>query len=132
VPEPQHESQEPSPRGLLVVGIILGAAIVIAVAVSLGLMGLFGGFARPLARAEHHAMPVPRLEPHPLADRARYEARQQAKLTGYQWIDRGKGIVRIPVARAMQVLAERGGPEGAAAATAPPASVRMPGKQGEP
>jgi hypothetical protein len=55
-------------------------------------------------------MPEPHLQPHPLADRATYEARQRATLTQYAWVDRGAGIVRIPIGRAMQILAERGGP----------------------
>lgn len=110
MPEERHESQEPSLPGLSVAGLVLIGAIVIAVLVCLGLMHLFGGFSRPLARAEHRALPEPRLEPHPLADRATYEARQRATLTQYAWVDRSAGIVRIPIDRAMQILAERGGP----------------------
>jgi hypothetical protein len=120
VPEQPHEPQEPSLRGLLVAGIVLAAAIVIAVGVSLGLVGLFGGFGRPLARAEHPPMPQPHLQPHPLAERARYDARQRVKLSGYQWVDRRKGLVRIPIERAMQILAERGRPAGPAAARSAP------------
>lgn len=116
----QHEPQEPSPRGLLAAGIVLAAAIVIAVGVSLGLVGLFGGFGRPLARAEHPPMPQPHLQPHPLAERARYDARQRAKLNSYQWVDRRRGLVRIPIERAMQILAERGRP------AAPPAARSTP------
>ncbi|HEX5209002.1 MAG TPA: hypothetical protein VFW10_14570 [Steroidobacteraceae bacterium] len=108
MPEERHESQEPSLRGLSVAGFVLIAAIIVAVAVCLGLVHLFGGFSRPLARAEHSVMPEPHLQPHPLADRATYEARQRATLTQYAWVDRGAGIVRIPIGRAMQILAERG------------------------
>jgi hypothetical protein len=108
VPEERHESQEPSLRGLSVAALVLIAAIIIAVATSLGLMHLFGGFSQPLTRAEHSAMPEPHLQPHPLADRAAYEARQRAILTQYAWVDRDAGIVRIPIDRAMQILAERG------------------------
>ena len=108
MPEERHESQEPSLRGLSVAGFVLIAAIIVAVAVCLGLVHLFGGFSRPLARAEHSVMPEPHLQPHPLADRATYEARQRATLTQYAWVDRGAGIVRIPIDRAMQILAERG------------------------
>lgn len=108
--EQQHESQEPNLRGLAVAGAIISIAIVLAVGVCLGLVALFGGFERPLARAEHTPPPEPRLQAHPLADRERYDEEQVAKLSGYQWVDRGTGIVRIPIGRAMQILAEHGGP----------------------
>lgn len=130
MPEERHESQEPSLRGLSVAGLVLIGAIIAAVAISLGLMSLFGGFSRPLARAEHTTMPEPRLQPHPLAERARYEAQQRAMLTRYAWVDRGAGIVRIPVERAMQILSERGGPTGsvtpASARASAPASASAP------
>jgi hypothetical protein len=134
VPEERHESQEPSLRGLSVAGLVLISAIIAAVAICLGLMSVFGGFSRPLARAEHTTMPEPRLQPHPLADRARYEAQQRAILTRYTWVDRGAEIVRIPVERAMQILAERGRPGGLAGApgSAAPASARVPGPASAP
>lgn len=121
MPEERHEPQEPSARGLAVAGLVLFAAIIVAVAVSLGLMSLFGGFSAPLARAEHRTMPEPHLQPHPLADRARYEARQRGMLTHYAWVDRGAGIVRIPIDRAMQILTERGGPAARTTGAAAPA-----------
>jgi len=108
--EPQHESQEPDLRGVLVAGGIVIAAIVLAAGICLWLMNLFGGFARPLARAEHNPMPEPHLQPHPLSDRRHYDEEEQAKLSRYRWVDRRAGIVRIPVARAMQELAQRNGP----------------------
>lgn len=121
--EQRHESQEPDVRGLMVAGVILAAAIALAIGIGLGLMALFGGFERPLARAEHNPMPEPHLQPHPLADRQRYDAQQSATLSGYQWVDRSAGIVRIPIGRALQILAQRGGPSPAATAM-PPAAGR--------
>lgn len=126
MPEERHESQEPSLRGLSVAGLVLICAIIVAVAIGLGLMSLFGGFSRPLARAEHDTMPQPRLQAHPLTDRARYEARQRATLTEYAWVDRGAGIVRIPIDRAMQILAERGKAAGTTDAAAPARKERRP------
>src|SRR5688572_5105150 len=39
-----------------------------------------------------------------------YASDQQAKLNGYGWVDQGKGVVRIPVERAMSlVIAEHQG-----------------------
>lgn len=108
--EERHESQEPDLRGLVVAGAVISVAIALAVGVCLGLVALFGGFERPLARAEHTPMPEPRLQAHPLSDRQRYEEEQQAKLTGYRWVDRSASVVQIPVERAMQILTEQRGP----------------------
>src|SRR6185437_14333615 len=108
--ERQHESQEPSLRGLLLAGSIVGLAIALAVGIGLGLVALFGGLEHPLARAEHNPMPEPHLQPHPLRDRQRYDAAQRAKLSGYHWVDRNAGIVRIPIDRAMRIIAQQGGP----------------------
>lgn len=120
--ERQHESQEPSLRGLLVAGAVVIVAIALAVAVGLGLVALFGGFERPLARAEHHPMPEPHLQAHPLGDRQGYEEAQRAKLSGYQWVDRRAGIVRIPIGRAMQILAAHGAADQPGDRTPPPGS----------
>jgi hypothetical protein len=119
--EQRHESQEPDLRGVLVAGAIVSAFIVIAVGVCLWLVALFGGSARPLARAEHNPMPQPHLQPHPLADRQRYEAQERAKLSGYAWVDRSSGIVRIPIDRAMQILAQQHGSAGASQESSAPA-----------
>ena len=126
MPEQRHESQEPSLRGLSVAGVVLIAAIVVAVGVCLGLVRLFGGSSGPLARAEHKHMPEPHLQPHPLTDRARYEAQQRAMLAGYAWVDRSAGVVRIPIDRAMQILAAGGRP---AAGTAPSAPAQKPARK---
>lgn len=117
--ERQHESQEPDFRGLLVAAAIITVVIALAVGICLWLVGLFGGFEQPLARAQHNPMPEPHLQAHPLGDREQYDARQRAKLSGYQWIDRGADIVRIPIGRAMQILVERRGPN-------PPAPPPLP------
>jgi hypothetical protein len=49
--------------------------------------------------------PEPRLQDDPAADLAAERAREQAQLDGYAWVDRDAGIARIPVDRAMAILA---------------------------
>lgn len=39
-----------------------------------------------------------------------FRARETSMLNTYQWVDRGKGIVSIPIERAIQLLAQRGLP----------------------
>ena len=43
----------------------------------------------------------------PAADLAELRAREQKRLSGYDWIDREHKVVRIPIDRAMELLAAR-------------------------
>jgi hypothetical protein len=43
---------------------------------------------------------------HPGADLARAVERQKAHISGYSWVDREHGIVRIPIERAIDVAVE--------------------------
>lgn len=60
--------------------------------------------------------PVPRLQTNPAADYAALRRAQQARLDSFGWVDVGKGIVHLPIARAIDILLERGLPVRAAAA----------------
>jgi hypothetical protein len=59
--------------------------------------------------------PEPRLQVSPLKDLVALRARDAAALHAYAWVDRDAGVVRIPIERAIAVLAERGLPARAAA-----------------
>ncbi len=54
--------------------------------------------------------PPPRLQTEPIADLQALRARDAAALHAYAWVDRDAGVVRIPIERAIAVLAERGLP----------------------
>lgn len=54
--------------------------------------------------------PEPRLETSPREVRDRIDALRDMQGTTYTWLDRRAGIARIPVSRAMEILAERGLP----------------------
>ena len=54
--------------------------------------------------------PAPRLQTNPVADLRELRARDQALLSGYAWVDRDAGVVRLPIERAIDVLAARGLP----------------------
>ncbi len=53
-------------------------------------------------------------------DIADLHAREDLLLDNYTWIDQSKGTVRIPIERAMELIAQRGLP------VAPPAEVQAP------
>ncbi|MGX4772406.1 hypothetical protein ACWAUC_21745 [Bradyrhizobium guangdongense] len=52
--------------------------------------------------------PSPELQTSPEVDLARLTTAQQARLSGYAWIDRDHDIARIPIVEAMRLVAQRG------------------------
>jgi hypothetical protein len=63
--------------------------------------------ASPLAQSYgRQEPPVPRLQENPRRDIEALRAREQALLDSYAWVDRAAGRVRIPVERAIALLAE--------------------------
>jgi hypothetical protein len=63
----------------------------------------------PVTRARE--FPQPRLLIKPGASLADLRAAEKSDLSSYGWIDRGSGVARIPIDRAMQLLLERGLPD---------------------
>jgi hypothetical protein len=73
---------------------------------------------RPLPVAQRQGdrlPPLPRLQTTPYADLERFRAAEQAALDGYHWVDKANGIAQIPVARAIEIVAEKGLPHWTAA-----------------
>jgi hypothetical protein len=111
-----YERRDMSPR---TVAAFFGG-LVICVAVVLLLMAwLFDYFAARAARRDvppsplaeaRQIPPEPRLQVNPGADLKALRAAEDSVLNRYGWVDQPAGIVRIPIARAMDLLAERGLP----------------------
>ena len=72
--------------------------------------------------------PDPRLEPFPLAPGQRLRAEEDAILTTYAWVDKQASVARIPIDRAIEVLAERGLPP---SKPMPPAAAPLPTPGGQ-
>lgn len=68
--------------------------------------------------------PEPRLQPDPVSDLYRMREAEDNVLQTYGWIDKNAGVVRIPVARALDLIAQRGLPNWGAA----PAPTAQTGK----
>ena len=127
-PPVTHETSDVSIGGIVKFGIGLAAA---AILVHVAIFGYFRALeahdrkqnepVSPLVSASlRRTPPEPRLEPDPLAPRLRMRAREDAVLMTYGWVDRSAGVARIPIERAMELLAEKGLPP--AKATLPPAT----------
>ena len=54
--------------------------------------------------------PEPRLEENERTQLRQFVEDQDRKLATYEWVDRDKGIVRIPIDRAMELIVQRGLP----------------------
>lgn len=106
---------------------LAGVGLALLVAVSFLLMDwLFDYFserqaqrdAPPMQFAEERQPPPgPHLQVAPHADLLKLRAAEDAVLNSYGWVNQGAGTVRIPIDRAIELLAERGLParDGAAA-----------------
>jgi len=64
----------------------------------------------PLAE-ETEPRPEPRLQETPALDLERLREREDETLSTYGWVDRQAGVVRIPIERAMEIVAREGLPK---------------------
>ena len=107
-----HELKDVNVRNLLMLGGAL-CGLTIGGLLSMGL--LFGYYssqppsgAPPTAlEMEPQVLPQPRLQLHEHLDLERKRQAEDAILTSYGWVDRKAGVVRIPIERAMELVAER-------------------------
>ena len=72
----------------------------------------------PLALARPQHPPEPRLQIAPRQDLQHIRQTEEDILHSYGWVDRGAGIVRIPIEQAMDLIATRGLPTRPATAAA--------------
>lgn len=112
-----HETSDASVRAVVGVGIGLLVVIGIAfVAITL-LVGSYAGQPLALDRLPGLAPqptpvlpPEPRLQVEPAQELRQYLDQQEQRLHSYGWVDRQAGVVRIPIDRAIDLLAQRGLP----------------------
>jgi hypothetical protein len=101
-----YEQSDAAPR---LIGALAAGLAAFLVAVPLLLFALYpdapdrGGIEGRLQRP-----PPPRLQVTPKDDLARLRAREDAQLDRFGWVDRGKGVVHIPIDDAMALLSKRG------------------------
>jgi hypothetical protein len=111
-----HEPSDLKPRSIALFAAALALAIVAVLAVSRWLFE-YAAFrqakqqvaASPLAHTRE-ATPEPRLQLQGAKELQEMRKAEDAVLNSYGWIDKGSGVVRIPVDRAIEVLAEKGLP----------------------
>lgn len=70
-----------------------------------------GGVSNPMEETSQQQIPPePRVEEHPQVELQELRAKEDHILSTYGWVDKQKGIVRIPLDRAMELQLQRGFP----------------------
>jgi len=69
--------------------------------------------------------PQPRLERNERVEIRDYRLKEEQTLNSYGWVDEKDGVVRIPIERAMQLVAQRGLPTVPKAGSVPPSAVSV-------
>jgi hypothetical protein len=118
-PEVQHEESDINIRAIFGFGLGL---LVVAVVIHIGIYFVFVFFSTreasakgarnyPLAAGQENRLPPePRLQTTPRQDLRDLRAAEDQILSGYRWVDRNAGIVRIPISEAMRLTLQRGLP----------------------
>lgn len=111
----QHEQRD------LRIGVLFGSLTALALLVVLAAVGMrvLERFVDARARARQPAPspmmetdvtpPGPKLESSSGQVLRQLHAEEAAELGGYEWIDRESGIARLPIERAIEIIAERNG-----------------------
>ncbi len=68
--------------------------------------------------------PQPRLETNETIEINKFRLQEEQTLNSYGWVDQEAGVVRIPIDRAMELIAQRGLPTRPQADVAPPSDVQ--------
>ena len=118
-PTVAHEETDADTHAITKFGIALALVLVLS---QLALWWLFNSFTRlesklsppvsALVRAQAPTEPPePRLQASPQADMRMMREKEDTILNHYGWVDPNHGVVRIPVDRALDLVAQRGLPQ---------------------
>ncbi len=113
---PGHERTDAAAGPLARVGIAMAVLIAFSFVSMVILFKVFAYY-QPFFDEEPHALAdlrevssEPRLQVDPPQQKFELKEIEQTVLTTYDWVDRERGVVRIPIDRAMDILAQRGLP----------------------
>jgi hypothetical protein len=111
-----HEHTDVQVRPIVIAIGGLGIAFVLVGVLMLLLYGVFANRvaklsppANPLASTAPRLPPEPRLQVRPVRDLHELREAESTILDHYGWVDRQNGVVRIPIARAIDLLAAKTG-----------------------
>ncbi len=116
-PDTTHETSDINVRAIIWFTVVL-AAIVLAIDVAM--YGLFrvlhkyevnnDPYVTPLTAPLDQVPPGPLLQVTPWTDLKKFRSDQDAHMSSYGWVDEKTGVARIPIAKAKELLLQRGIP----------------------
>ena len=132
--EAGHELQDLTPRqGAIALGALIVAVFLLVVVITVfevlvvGPQGHYLPIAPVVAKQPNvQPPPAPRLETANGQVLEQLHAQEDKLLNNYTWIDQGAGTVRIPIDRAIELIAQRGLPVQAPPAGATPNALTRP------
>jgi len=140
--ENKPSGHERSDVNALVVGKFAIALVLVCILSLTLLAGLFRYFLTQTGPPPPQAAklpPEPRLEVQPAQDLMKVRQAEEQLLTSYGWVDQPKGVVRIPISLAIDLLARRGlparqqpGPQAAAGDVSMPTEAGLGPKAQQP
>ncbi len=113
-PQRGYETQDLSVRAISVFGIVLALGLIAALAVTAWMFGWFESravrqdIASPPMAVTNAAPKEPKLQVDAPKDLKALRAIEHERLTTYGWASKETGLGRIPIDRAMDIIAERG------------------------
>ncbi|HEX6797501.1 MAG TPA: hypothetical protein VF116_07290 [Ktedonobacterales bacterium] len=96
---------------LMIIGVLAIVTVAFLVTVPLVLRSAYYHTLAGVDRQLAVTPPTPELQVDPRSDLAEFRNEESARLNSYGWVDRGKGVVHIPIARAMSEIAAKGIPD---------------------
>jgi hypothetical protein len=84
------------------------ASLVLMLGAIWGLSAVYGWWVPNRTFFAPEQFPSPRVQTHQAEQLQDLLAAQRRRLTGYAWADQSKTLVRIPIERAMEIIAQRG------------------------
>lgn len=141
-PELEYEHQDLSPKGVYAFLTGLAVAGILVYFVLWGLYHYLDAYQRsheppqnPLVQSEADTrnvppqaiqkFPQPRLEKNERVEINDFRLKEEQTLNSYGWADQKAGVVRIPIDRAMQLIAQRGLSTTPKVGTVPPSEVNV-------
>jgi hypothetical protein len=122
-----YETTDVNPKTLLAWVAGLACMIMLSIVAAWVFFDVLAGYAQradpkisPLAATEKGPPPDPKLIPDEPHDLSSVRQEEEQVLDSYGWIDKGRGLIRIPIARAMELVAKEGLP------SRPPRSGKAP------
>jgi hypothetical protein len=121
--EVRHEDVDVNVWAIGKFGIALALLCIVSMGLLFGLYRYFEAQNGGPVEEPHNVPPEPRLQVHPVQDLRAIREQEDQILNSYGWVDPQHTVVRIPIARAIDLIAKRGLPvsapphEGSAAAS---------------